>query len=84
MSTTCLDIPNILESLDEEVKPLHEFRRRWHGARYVLEKLVRVVGSHVISQSFHVGCRFFHRSFAFWNRAESGIVNASRRWARNG
>ena len=48
MSTTCLGIPNILESLDEEVKPLHEYRRRWHGARYVLENLARVVGSHIV------------------------------------
>ena len=48
MSTTCLGIPDILESLDEEVRPLHEYRRRWHGARYVLENLVRVVGYHVI------------------------------------
>ena len=49
MSATCLGIPDILESLDEEVRPLHEYRRRWHGARYVLENLVRVVGSHVVA-----------------------------------
>ena len=87
MNTTCLGIPDILESLDEEVKPFHEYRRRWHGARYVLENLVRVVGSHVVV-NISVRPRWMSplpQVLRLLEQSGSGMIaNASRRWARNG